>query len=229
MSELAELVRSALSGAGLFALPLALVGGVLTGLNPCCLPIYPAAAAACCASRESTKDGGTARLDWRSALGLCLGLAATTTVLGVAAALGGRTMTTLGGRWLYLLATVPIVAGLHLLGVVKLPLPKVHRLPRATGFASAMGAGVLLALVFGPCGTPILASLLSFVAFGGNATYGGLLLFVYGIGIAIPVIVLGSAAASIAARLDARGWRPIVDRATGVLMIGLGLFVVATA
>ena len=88
--------------------------------------------------------------------------------------------------------------------------------------------GALLALVFGPCGTPILASLLSLVAFEGNAAYGGLLLFAYGVGISVPVVALGSAAASVAARLDARGWRPIVDRATGVLMIALGLYTVAT-
>lgn len=229
MSELAELVRSALSGAGLLAVPLALAGGVLTGLNPCCLPIYPAAAAACCANRECTTDGEPARLDWRSALGLCLGIAAATTALGIAAALGGRTMTTVSGRWSYALALVPIAAGLHLLRVVKLPLPELRHVPRATGFVSAVGAGVLIALVLGPCGTPILAGLLSFVAFEGRIAHGGLLLFAYGVGIALPVVVLGSAAASIVSRLDARGLRPIVDRVTGTLLVVLGLYVVGTA
>lgn len=229
MTELAELLRAALSGTSLLALPLALAGGVLTGLNPCCLPIYPAAAAACCASRECAEGGRSSRLDWRSAIGLCLGLAAATTALGVAAAIGGRTMTALSGRWLDLLALVPIAAGLHLLGVVKLPLPSLRRLPPATGFVSAVGAGALLALVFGPCGTPILASLLAVVAYQGSVVHGALLLFAYGLGIALPVVALGSAAASVAARLDARGWRPIVDRATGAAMIGIGLYVVATA
>lgn len=228
MSEIGELVRSAMSDAGVLAFPLALVGGMLTGLNPCCVAIYPAAVAACCANRECASEASPPRLDWRAAVGLCLGLAFATTVLGVAAALGGRTMTTLSGRWSYLLALVPIAAGLHLLGVVKLPLPAAARLPRATGFVSALGAGALLALVFGPCGTPILASLLSLVAFQGSVAYGAALLFAYGVGIAIPVVALSSAATSVATRLDARGWRPIVDRATGVVMIGLGLYVVAT-
>ena len=70
--------------------------------------------------------------------------------------------------------------------------------------------------------------MLSLVAFDGSAAYGAGLLFAYGVGIAIPVVALGTAAASLVSRLDGRGWRPIIDRATGVLMIGLGLFVVAS-
>jgi cytochrome c biogenesis protein CcdA len=51
VSELADLLRTALSGGSLVALPLVVVGGVVTGLNPCCLPLSPAAAATCCAAR----------------------------------------------------------------------------------------------------------------------------------------------------------------------------------
>lgn len=229
MSALAEILRTTLAGAGLLAVPLALLGGIATGLNPCCLPIYPAAAAACCANRECGPADRSIRLPWRMALGMSLGLAATTTVLGVAAALGGRTMSNLGGYWLYALALVPIVAGAHFVGIVKLPFPSVRRLPKVTGFLSATAAGAMLALIFGPCGTPVLASLLAHVALEGSAAYGALLLFAYGLGIALPVVALGSAAASLTARLQASGRGGWVDRATGVLMIALGLYMIATA
>ena len=218
-----------MAGSGVLALPVALAGGVLTGLNPCCLPIYPAAAAACCANRERDPSATRARMGWVAALGLALGLATTTTALGVVAALAGRTVAGLGGRWLYVLALVPILAGLHLTGILKLPVPQLTRLPRAAGFASALVGGALLALVFGPCGTPILASLLALVAYDGRVAYGAALLFAYGLGIGLPVVALGNASASLAARLDARGWRPWVDRGTGFALILLALYIVGNA
>lgn len=51
MKELAELLAASLSIGSVLTLPLALIGGLVTGLNPCCLALYPAAAATCCAVR----------------------------------------------------------------------------------------------------------------------------------------------------------------------------------
>lgn len=222
--DLLAALRELLGGSAIVAVPAALLGGVLTGLNPCCLPIYPAAAAACCANRG---DGASsvARLAPSSAMSLALGLASAMTALGVGAAMGGRTMTQLGGRWAMALAVVPLLAGAHFLGFVKLPFPSRSSVPRARGVFSAFATGLLLALVFGPCGTPLLASLLSFVAYDGRPLYGGLLLFLFGIGVAVPVVLLGATATRLAMRLDRSGKRAWVDRATGVLLVTLGLFV----
>ena len=51
MSEaLAQMLRDG----GAIALPVALLAGVIAGLNPCCLPIYPTAVGACAALRRGT-------------------------------------------------------------------------------------------------------------------------------------------------------------------------------
>lgn len=63
----------------------------------------------------------------------------------------------------------------------------------------------------------------------GSPAYGGVLLFVYGIGIAIPVVVLGASAANFAARLEKNGGRVWFDRATGALLVAMGLYVVWSA
>ena len=228
MNELAAMLRDALGAGALLAVPIALAGGVVTGLNPCFLPIFPAAAAACCANREASEDQ-VRRLSLSAAVALALGLATATTLLGVLAAVGGSTMTTLSGNWAYVLAAIPLVAGAHMLGVLHLPTLKTPSLPRATGIVSAFGAGLLLALVFGPCGTPLLAGLLSYAAFSGNPAYGGTLLFLYGIGMAIPVLVLGASAAKLAAGLERNGRRIWVDRATGALLVTMGLYVIWSA
>lgn len=44
-------------GSFLFAVPVALLAGVVAGLNPCCLPMYPAAAGCCTALRKETVRG----------------------------------------------------------------------------------------------------------------------------------------------------------------------------
>ena len=53
MSDLAELLKTSLSAGSLVALPLTFLGGVVTGLNPCCVDLYQAAAATCCSTGQA--------------------------------------------------------------------------------------------------------------------------------------------------------------------------------
>ena len=222
MSSLSELLGGALAGGSILALPLALAGGILTGLNPCCLSLYPAAAATCCASR----DERLSRTFW-SAAAFVLGIALATTLLGVFAAVAGKLMASVGGWARDVIAAVPLVMGMHLLGWARLPIraggPQVAR--RASPFL----AGLLLSLVLVPCGTPLLASVLSYAAFNGSVAYGGTLLFLYGIGAGVPVLIVATTASGLAARLDRQGWRPWIDRATGAALLGTGLYILWTA
>ncbi len=222
MTQISTILREAIAQGGLLALPLALVGGVITGLNPCCLPMYPAAAATCCAAR-----GEVVRVSLRNAASFILGIAVTTALLGLLAALAGRTMAALGGWPAYLIALVPIVMGLHILGWPKLPLPKFST-PR-NGLGGSFIAGLLLSLVVAPCGTPVLASVLSFAAYRHSAVYGALLLFIYGLGAGIPIMLVGTAAGGIAQKLDEHGLRRWVDAIAGAGLICFGLYLLWTA
>src|SRR5580700_6545961 len=64
-------LNQALSGGNLVALPLALAGGVLAGMSPCCLALYPAAAGACC----SVESQQTLRRPFGNAVAFILGIA----------------------------------------------------------------------------------------------------------------------------------------------------------
>ena len=223
MNEAAELLRGALSGGSLVALPLAVVGGIITGLNPCCLSLYPAAAASCCAARDEriSRTLGSAAL-------FVLGVAIATTLLGIMAAVAGRAMVSVGGWARYVIAAVPIVMGMHVLGWLRLPVGIGSPIRRA-GLAGSFMAGLLLSLVLVPCGTPLLASVLSYAAYRGSVPYGGALLFLYGIGAGLPVLIVATTAGGLAARLDASGWRRWIDTATGLALLALGFFILATA
>lgn len=224
MTDFAGLLRASVAHGGLVALPLAFLGGVVTGLNPCCLPMYPAGAAVCCASRA---EGALTTV--RNALAFVAGMAAATALLGIVAALAGQALTGLGGWITYAVALVPLLMGLHLLGWLRLPLPSSGVNVRVRGVGGAFIAGLLLSLVLAPCGTPLLASVLSFAAYKKSIAYGAALLFVYGVGAGVPVLLVGTAASGLAQRLDARGWRPWVDRATGVGLLLVGFYLLWTA
>ena len=223
MNGLADLLRSALASGRLVALPLALLGGMVASMNPCCLPLYPAAAAACCATRRDHDERSL-----RTALAFVVGVAVATAMLGVIAAAAGRTLSGLGGWWGYLVAVIPLLMGIHLLGWFRLPMPTFGRVEGRGGIGGAFITGLLLSLVLAPCGTPLLASVLSYAALTGSLTYGAVLLFLYGLGAGAPVLLIGTTAGRLAARLDASGRRVLVDRLTGVGLLALGFYLLWT-
>src|SRR5215469_7038472 len=164
--DFASEISGALARGSVIALPLSFVGGLIAGLNPCCLALYPAAAASCCAGRDCGP-----RRTFANAFGFLLGVAVAMAMLGLAVSFAGR-ITGLGRAWRYLVAVVPLVMGLNLLGWINVRLDRLSRLSIRTG--SAFGMGFLLSLVIGPCGTPLLASVLSYAAYQGQTLYGTL-------------------------------------------------------
>jgi cytochrome c-type biogenesis protein len=224
VTALVESLRAAASSGGLVAVPLALAGGVVAGLNPCCFPLYPAAAATCCAGRCDAPASGL-----RSSGAFVAGIATATALLGMAAALAGRALSGLGGWAPYLIAVVPIAMGIHLLGWIRIPLPSFSGTIGAGGILGAFATGLLLSLVIAPCGTPVLASVLSFAAYKQSVAYGAALLFAYGIGVGLPILVLGAAASGLARRLDRLGWRVWVDRLSGGALVALGFYLLWVA
>lgn len=214
-------LESALASGSVIALPAALLGGLVSGLNPCCVPMYPAAAATCCAVQDCAMPDERKR-SLIAALAFALGVAVATTILGVVAAAAGHRLTALGGWAYYLVACIPLVAGTHFLGLITLRAPRLPVIGSRTG--SAFVAGLVLSLIIAPCGTALLAAILSYAAFHGSIAYGGVLLFVYGVGLSLPILVLGFSTTRLAARLDRSGLRVVIDRITGIVLVGFGLY-----
>ena len=207
-----------------WALPIAAAGGVIAGLNPCCLALYPAVGATCCASVEEN----IRRVVFSRALLLVLGVALGTTVLGMAAAIAGHALAGLDRNARYALAFVPIIAGLHLAGVVRLPLPVEREWRRGTGALAAFGTGMFLSLVVSACGTPVLASVLSYAAYEGSVAFGALLLFSYGIGNGLPLLLFGTGLGAAAAGLGARAQR-VLNGLAALTFVVFGFYLLLDA
>ena len=219
-----------LSHGTVLALPLVLLAGVVAGCNPCCVALYPAAAAmycgtsaadACCGTSVVAKGSGL-----KSAIAFLLGIAAATTVLGVVAALAGRVVGQLGSGFRYAIAAIPLIRKLHLLGWLRLPISTLP--PRATrnGLVGAFGTGFLLSLALTPCGAPVLASVLSYAAYKASIVYGAILLFLYGLGSGVPVVLVGTTAGKITTRLERAGYGLWTERISGAALLVLGLFLI---
>ncbi|WP_437723541.1 cytochrome c biogenesis CcdA family protein [Sorangium sp. So ce861] len=219
-------LAGALSSGSLLALPIAFVGGLVVGLNPCCLALFPAAAATCCAG---ACDGEKPRTSGSNALAFVLGTATATTILGVIAAVAGRTLEGFGGWVRYAVALVPVVMGIHLLGWVRLPMPRAVSGFRGRGVHGAYASGLLLSLVIGPCGTPALAAILSYAAFRGSVPFAALLLFLYGLGSSIPLMLAGTASGRFTAWMSKLGWGSWMERSAGVILVAVGVGLLWTA
>ncbi|MFE5794445.1 cytochrome c biogenesis CcdA family protein [Streptomyces sp. NPDC056503] len=168
------------SGIGYFA---AFLGGLLALLSPCSALLLPAFFAYSIESR--------ARLVARTAI-LYAGLATTLVPLGAAGSLAGRFF--YGHRDLLVAAGGWLIIGLGVLQILGLGFAS-RRMAEASGRIRPTSAVSVYALglvygLAGFCAGPILGSVLTVAALSGSPAYGGLLLAVYALGMAVPLFVL---------------------------------------
>ncbi|MGW1512796.1 cytochrome c biogenesis CcdA family protein [Streptomyces sp. NPDC002394] len=168
------------SGIGYFA---AFLGGLLALLSPCSALLLPAFFAYSIDTR--------AKLVARTGI-LYAGLATTLVPLGAAGSLAGRffyghrdLLVTTGG-WLIIGLGVLQILGL---GFTSRRIAEASGRIRPTSALSVYALGLVYGLA-GFCAGPILGSVLTVAALSGSPAYGGLLLAVYALGMAVPLFVL---------------------------------------
>ncbi|MFH8842469.1 cytochrome c biogenesis CcdA family protein [Streptomyces sp. NPDC017868] len=168
------------SGIGYFA---AFLGGLLALLSPCSALLLPAFFAYSIDTR--------AKLVARTGI-LYAGLATTLVPLGAAGSLAGRFF--YGHRDLLVTAGGWLIIGLGVLQILGLGFTS-RRIAEASGRIRPTSALSVYALglvygLAGFCAGPILGSVLTVAALSGSPAYGGLLLAVYALGMAVPLFVL---------------------------------------
>ena len=204
----------------LTAFVLTFVGGIVTGFNPCCYTMIPAVVGYLGGYCEPSVK----RCAWLSGW-FAIGLAIATALLGLIVVLAGGIFGGVHPAVRYILALIPIVMGLHLLGIIKINIPMAGNWrPIRTGTLGALLTGLVFSLAILPCATPVLASILSYAAGNGRALYGSGLLFSYGAGIGVPIVIVGTSIGLISSLRPLVRWWPVVQRASGLVLIGLGFY-----
>lgn len=128
-------------------------------------------------------------------------------------------------------AAVAVAMGLNLLGLLPLTLPSFFgsydakeaagKLPSAV---QMFLAGAAFAFVASPCATPVLASLLAYVASTGDAFLGGGLLLVYTLGFVSPLVVAAAFTGTLKRMLALRQYARWVNPASGALLLAGGTY-----
>ncbi|MFK0014501.1 cytochrome c biogenesis CcdA family protein [Streptomyces sp. NPDC091027] len=161
----------------------ALLGGLLALLSPCSALLLPAFFA-------YSIDSPT-RLLARTCI-FYAGLASTLVPLGAAGSyagrffLGNRDQLVLAGGWLIIALGAAQILGL---GFASRRISELSGRIRPTTALSVYALGAVYGLA-GFCAGPILGSVLTVAAVSGSPVYGGLLLAVYALGMAVPLFAL---------------------------------------
>jgi len=202
------------------------VGGLLTASNPCSLAMIPLMMSFV-AGREE-RNLGTLRAFGFSLL-FVLGLSATFTALGMVAALAGKVYGDVSSVWNWIVAVVCVVMGVHLTGLLSVPIPQIVQWqPKMRGAIGAFVLGLLFGFVSAPCAAPILVVVLTYLA-GTHASipYGGFLLLMYALGHSALVLVAGTSMGLARKILESRRMTRATDlmrRAAGVVIILIGVY-----
>ncbi|SAL01640.1 protein-disulfide reductase [Caballeronia fortuita] len=227
----ADYAQSMLEGGGFFTVVgLYFLAGTVLSLLPCSYPMIPILSAIIVGEgARVTRSRGFAL-----SVSYVIGMALVYTVLGIAAALIGQSL----GAWLQnpwvlgafgaLLAAFAVA----LISGVDITLPERWQSgvneasQRRSGgkFAAVAVMGALSALVVGACMTAPLFAVLAFIAHTGNAALGGAALFAMGIGLGVPLLIIGLGAGSILPRAGA--WMDGVKVFFGVLLLAAALWIV---
>ena len=213
-------------------------GGLLTSLGPCSLSLLPVTLAYLAGFSSTTTSSalGSAGLDaaalaprqapWLRSLSFAAGIVAALVLLGLVSGLLGRIYGQIPGLIPTVVAMLALLMGLNLLGLLKLPLPagpdpEVWR-RRVPAPLAPMAAGLAFGLAATPCTTPVLAVLLAWMAQNGKPLVGMLLLTSFGAGQVVPLLLAGTAAASLPHLLSLRRVGQWVPPISGVVLVTTG-------
>jgi cytochrome c-type biogenesis protein len=207
------------------ALILVFAGGVITSIGPCNMAMIPLIIGFVGGSRNLSR-GRSFVLSTTFATGLAL----TFMLLGVVVSFVGGLIGT-GHKWFYYgVAGICLLIGLQLLGVLHLPMPDFladqRQRMRWRGVPGALALGLVSGLVASQCATPVLAAILTYVMAEGAVVYGALLLFVYALGRGVPIVAAGTFAGALK-QLRAFGrWSGVMEKVSGLIIIGVALYLV---
>lgn len=207
----------------LIAYVLVFIGGLLTSLGPCNIATIPLIVGYMGGSRVISRTRA-----FLLSLTFAIGLALTFMLLGVIAALIGGVIGASTRWWYYLVAFICFMIGLNMLGVLKLDLPMWFGGLRGRiglkGIPGALALGLVSGLVASQCATPVLAAILTYVMAKGTLVYGASLLFVYSLGRGVPVILAGTFTGALKSLQKLGRWSGVIEKASGVIVIGVGLY-----
>ena len=208
---------------------IAFTAGIFSFLSPCVLPLVPSYLTFVTGmSLEDLQEGVDRRTTFTHSLLFVVGFSSIFILLGASASFLGQFfrayevwITRVGG-------VVIVLLGMHLAGVFRMtPLLRERRLhlnDKPAGYLGTLGVGVAFGAGWTPCIGPALGAILTYGMAQDTMWAGVGLLTVYSLGLAIPFLLASIALDWFLQTFQKfRAWIPVVEKASGVLLILLGI------
>jgi len=213
----------------MFALLLSLGFGILVAFTACMYPMIPILSSLIMGQGEkiTTFKAFTLSLSYTQGIALTFGvLGAIFAMVGEALGIQGSLQT----PWILIPSALLFIGlALSMFGFYEIQVPsaiqsKLNERSNQQKGGSLFGVGlmgVLSALIVGPCGGPVLLAVLAFAAQSQNPLTGFLYLWVFGTGMGLPLLVMGSGGGALLPK--AGTWMDKVKATGGVIMIALAI------
>ncbi|MFC3909918.1 protein-disulfide reductase DsbD [Legionella dresdenensis] len=202
--------------------------GILLSFTPCILPMVPVL------SGIIVGHGGaiTTRKAFLLSLSYVLSMAATYAVIGaIVAKLGSNLQIIMQAPWAIItFSLIFVVLALSMFGFYDLKLPatwqnRLAALSRNQSSGHYLGAavmGCLSTLILSPCVTAPLIGALGYIAHSGNVFLGSASLFFLGLGMGMPLILIGTSAGKWLP--EAGSWMNAVKAFFGILLLAVAIY-----
>jgi len=212
----------------------ALIAGLLSFLSPCVLPLVPPYL---CFLGGTTFDQLTGEDESpshvystvvMSSVAFVLGFTTVFVILGATATVLGQLVAENLPLLSKIAGVVIIIAGLHFLGVIHIPIlhreARYHADTRPAGLLGAYIIGLAFAFGWTPCIGPVLGAILAVAAGEDSVSKGVSLLFVYSLGLGIPFVLAAVAIKPFMSAMQRfRGHLAMMEKVLGGFLVLTGI------
>lgn len=204
------------------------LAGLGLALTPCVFPMIPILSGIIAGSSNDLSP----RKAFMLSLSYVLPMAFTYAIVGIIAGLSGANLQVIfQNPWIIGSFTVLFVLlAFSMFGFYDLQMPtsiqsrltEISNRQQSGSFIGAGIMGVLSALIVGPCVTAPLIGALVYIAQTRDAIFGGLALFTLGLGMGLPLLIIGTSAGRLLPRAGA--WMDTTKAIFGIMMLGLAIW-----
>jgi thiol:disulfide interchange protein DsbD len=228
VSEHDSFTLKLMEGSVLFNVLLFFGAGLLLSFTPCVFPMIPILSGIIVGQEKTL----TPMKGFILSLVYVLAMALTYAALGVIAAMANVNVQAAAQNvWVIAIFCLVFVAlAMSMFGFYEIQLPSSLQSRLMNMTSSRQGGtltgvaimGAVSAVIVGPCVAPPLIGALAYISQTGNEVLGGLALFAMGMGMGVPLLIIGGSAGSVLPR--AGKWMDTVKRIFGVGLLGLAIW-----
>lgn len=210
------------------------LAGLLLSMTPCVLPMIPILSSII-VGQHSLNNTSSKWHGFGLSLAYVLGMALSYAVAGVAAGLTGNLLSVaLQNPWvLGSTAVLFVLLACAMFGLYELKLPqgfedqmlKTSNRIKGGRFIGVFAMGALSALIVSPCVAAPLAGALIYIGQTHDVLLGGIGLFALGLGMGVPLLLLGASAGSLLPKTG--NWMNSVRNLFGVIMLAMAIWLIS--